>query len=461
MKNISGTGSMEEESGPTVNGSLVVDILRLVSDKRPLDFQPSDVKSSHPAFDPSRFRPVPLLTRPALDPSCEARNFAAYQMEAQSRPAASFYGPGPRSSSLIAIPTYLPPCHYCHLNLPTTLLVTPARIGYHSTTALQRIEADKWRHDDRRGYKRPSTEVWYPSERYEDRPSRRHYSEHRDYSHFPIDSLAPQKRNGERGPSHHRTSDSRDSRSSRGNNSRVLSSGVVIRHQDIQVDQTPCPPINRPTALWSSGSLLSHTPSPRNLRERLEYPNERVSSGGTSAPNSHLRTHISPRPGSSLNSDRLQEVNIQYDVLDNHQHVSPMVHIGSSQQHRISATLRLSDADANDAGPSNVRANPSTSLTTKPAGKKRVTKAANKTATKRVTKNALPGVKIKNDTVTKSIIPPRKKQRVDHDYVPCLALLWKDTVDVKVLESLPNLIDTEVTFKGSPSFVSFVYGALL
>lgn len=42
-----------------------------------------------------------------------------------------------------------------------------------------------------------------------------------------------------------------------------------------------------------------------------------------------------------------------------------------------------------------------------------------------------------------------------------LALLWKDTVDVKVLESLPNLIDTEVTFKGSPSFVSFVYGALL
>lgn len=40
-----------------------------------------------------------------------------------------------------------------------------------------------------------------------------------------------------------------------------------------------------------------------------------------------------------------------------------------------------------------------------------------------------------------------------------LALLWKDTVDIKVLESLPNLIDTEVTFKGSPSFVSFVYGA--
>ncbi|KAF2562694.1 hypothetical protein F2Q70_00015133 [Brassica cretica] len=57
---------------------------------------------------PSRFRPVPLLTRPALNPSREARNFAAYQMEAQSHPAASFYGSGPRSSSLIPIPTYLP-----------------------------------------------------------------------------------------------------------------------------------------------------------------------------------------------------------------------------------------------------------------------------------------------------------------------------------------------------------------
>lgn len=42
---------MEEESGPTVNGSLVVDILRLVSDKRPLDFQPSDVKSCMEMID--------------------------------------------------------------------------------------------------------------------------------------------------------------------------------------------------------------------------------------------------------------------------------------------------------------------------------------------------------------------------------------------------------------------------
>ena len=40
-----------------------------------------------------------------------------------------------------------------------------------------------------------------------------------------------------------------------------------------------------------------------------------------------------------------------------------------------------------------------------------------------------------------------------------LALLWKDNVDINILESLSNLIDTEVTFKGSSSFISFVYGA--
>ncbi|CAN6850744.1 unnamed protein product, partial [Brassica oleracea var. botrytis] len=56
--------------------------------------------------------------------------------------------------------------------------VKDRKLGITQRLALQRIEADKRRHDDRRGYKRPSTEVWYPSERYEDRPSRRHYSEH-------------------------------------------------------------------------------------------------------------------------------------------------------------------------------------------------------------------------------------------------------------------------------------------
>lgn len=40
-----------------------------------------------------------------------------------------------------------------------------------------------------------------------------------------------------------------------------------------------------------------------------------------------------------------------------------------------------------------------------------------------------------------------------------LSLMWKDGVEVSVLESSPNLIDTTVTFKGSLTFISFIYGA--
>ncbi|CAF2053904.1 unnamed protein product [Brassica oleracea var. botrytis] len=40
-----------------------------------------------------------------------------------------------------------------------------------------------------------------------------------------------------------------------------------------------------------------------------------------------------------------------------------------------------------------------------------------------------------------------------------LSLLWKKGVDLTILEALPNLIDTTITFKGVTSFVTFVYGA--
>lgn len=40
-----------------------------------------------------------------------------------------------------------------------------------------------------------------------------------------------------------------------------------------------------------------------------------------------------------------------------------------------------------------------------------------------------------------------------------LCLLWKDGIEVSVLESSSNLIDTRVTHKGVTSFISFIYGA--
>lgn len=305
------------------------------------------------------------------------------------------------------------------------------RLGITQRLALQRIEAEKRRHDDRRGYKRPAMEDRYNSARYDEQHQRRPYSDHRELAHRSIDSAAStQRRYVAKGSSHLQEPEGREVRTSAENDSRVLSSGIVIRQQDIPVDESPCPQINRAAVIRSSDSRLSHTPSPSNLRERLQYPLERDSSGEVSAPNSRerrsalervaapdLRSQISPRMGSSLNSDRLQEVDIQYDGIENQQHFSPVFHIGSSQQPRLPAALRLSDV--NEAGPSNVKARAPNPPTSKSAGKRRITKAGNKTTTKRVTKTALPGVKLKNAMVTRSINPPRKKQCVDQNSIPC------------------------------------------
>lgn len=41
-----------------------------------------------------------------------------------------------------------------------------------------------------------------------------------------------------------------------------------------------------------------------------------------------------------------------------------------------------------------------------------------------------------------------------------LSLLWKDTVQLEILEANPNFIDTKVLFKGAQSHINFTYGAL-
>ncbi|KAF2610015.1 hypothetical protein F2Q70_00009770 [Brassica cretica] len=231
-------------------------------------------------------------------------------------------------------------------------------------------EADKRRHDDRRGYQRPSQEPRYLSERYENHDQRRHYSDYRAPPHlFDADVSSSQRRDRYSVPAHRRPQSSRDTKISGNGDSRVLSSGVVIRHQDIPIVEPPLPLTTRAAGVRPSGSLLSHTPSPRNLRERLEYPNDLGSTGRTPTPNSRerhsaldrvaeqdLRARLSPRPTSSLDSGRLQEVEIQYDGGENQQYISPNVPSGSSLPPRVPLALRLSDADA--AGPSNTILNP-------------------------------------------------------------------------------------------------------
>lgn len=39
-----------------------------------------------------------------------------------------------------------------------------------------------------------------------------------------------------------------------------------------------------------------------------------------------------------------------------------------------------------------------------------------------------------------------------------LALFWKDGINLEVLESSPNLIDVQISFKSQPIFITFIYG---
>lgn len=135
----------------------------------------------------------------------------------------------------------------------------------------------------------------------------------------------------------------------------------------------------------------------------MDFPTDIASSGGTSHPNSRerrsalarisepdLRDHISPRPVSSLDSGRLQEVEIQYDGAENSQYLSPVIAVNSGLPTRIPATFRLSDNDK--AGPSQVQAFLPPSALAKAASKRRVTKQA---PNKRVARSPPQGVKIK------------------------------------------------------------------
>ncbi|CAF2105257.1 unnamed protein product, partial [Brassica oleracea] len=121
----------------------------------------------------------------------------------------------------------------------------------------------------------------------------------------------------------------------------------------------------------------------------LEYPNDVGSTGGTPNPSSRkrrlslgrttepdLRELISPRPTSSLDSGRLQEVEIQYDGVEN-EHISPVVTNSSALPPRIPAALRLSDGQRDEAGPSS-KLFTATPPLSKTAGKRKVPRVTTK-----------------------------------------------------------------------------------
>ncbi|WZZ32303.1 hypothetical protein YC2023_015704 [Brassica napus] len=218
-----------------------------------------------------------------------------------------------------------PPTKRLPLRIPAnkprnSLPVKDRKLGIIQRIALQRIEADKRRHDDRRGYRRPN-QLPPPTGNVRDdhRQRNTHYSDHRASSRTTQDAASSRHREPHyHGSSFHR-SPPRESRRSIREDSRVLSSGVKVQNQDVPID-----PLSNP--IGPSRSLSSHTPSPRNLRERLDFPPEAGGSGGVSLANSSERRSVLARIGrsspgnapptrgpASFDSARLQEVEIIYD----------------------------------------------------------------------------------------------------------------------------------------------------
>ncbi|KAF3540298.1 hypothetical protein F2Q69_00024792 [Brassica cretica] len=79
--------------------------------------------------------------------------------------------------------------------------------------------------------------------------------------------------------------------------------------------------------------------------------------------------------------------------------------------------------------------------------------------------NPLQGVSLKKRCVCKNQISPRRKttstgtNRGPTAPATSLLLSWKDHVEVEVLDSSPNFIDTQITTGVDSTFVTFLYGA--
>ncbi|CDY44889.1 BnaA02g13930D [Brassica napus] len=318
----------------------------------------------------------------------------------------------------------------CPIKPRNSLPVKDRKLGITQRIALQRIEADKRRHDDRRGYRRPN-QLPPPTGNVRDdhRQRNTHYSDHRASSRTTQDAASSRHREPHyHGSSFHR-SPPRESRRSIREDSRVLSSGVKVQNQDVPID-----PLSNP--FGPSRSLSSHTPSPRNLRERLDFPPEAGGSGGVSLANSSERRSVLARIGrsspgnapptrgpASFDSARLQEVEIMYDGSAGQEHISPF-HASATdggQSSRIPVALRLGGVSdpsatisARDTSPP-----PVFNFNTKTTGKRKVSKT---TAPRKrvVARSPLKGVKVRKTNVARSVNPPRKKQCVERALsLPC------------------------------------------
>ncbi|KAG2301696.1 hypothetical protein Bca52824_030347 [Brassica carinata] len=395
-------------------------------------------------------------------------------------------------------------------------------LGITQSIALQRIEAEKRRHDERRGYRRP--EDSHPVSRFHaisslqsdrnrasegkpysrvgehqrdqsisSRPARSRSDYHRygapslqyrvvEKSKFSSGSSAPHQHSGNRAEG-------------------LVNTGSIPKplpevEQNMESQRVCTPTRNLTDRLGAPlGEAGSHGPEPRkeitsarNLQSRIEIPsgtkeNAHSGSGGKRSALERL-AEPSLRKAPSFESGRLQTRESLADEV--HQSKQREEETRVQEPVRVSATLRLQD---NNEGTSR-RASRSIPVDpqSKPATKRKVS------SRRRVLRSPLQTLAQRKPSTGRPTTSTRRKLVVDKDpNLPCdkagtsksrkktgpsstslhythyfsippeglsggLSLFWNDDTDITILESSPNLVDTEIVHKGVTSFVSFVYG---
>ncbi|KAG2285840.1 hypothetical protein Bca4012_033685 [Brassica carinata] len=368
-------------------------------------------------------------------------------------------------------------------------------LGITQSIALQRIEAEKRRHDDRRGYRRPEesrpitrTPTAGYSQTRRDRSSEvRHYSREGDYGRDnSILSRTARSNSGYR-----RTRHSSGSSAPHHNpivQSVVAASTGIIPIVQTEVHQQNLTPTRNVRDRLSDpvGETVTQAPAPhleitpaRNLQSRIEIPG--ASREGTHSGSHERRSALERlaeeklRKPPNFESGRLQEPS---DHMETEEQLAPA---------NISATTRSNNPIAGTSrrvGHSiPIAAQSKTAGKRKVPAKKRIarsprqtlvqrrstTSSSSTTARRRLVGNGdttLPCNKAVTSKQQTKTGPPNMSLHFVHYFsIPPiglsggLSLFWNDDTDITILESNPNLVDTRIVHKVVTSFVSFVYGA--
>ncbi|KAJ4916943.1 hypothetical protein Rs2_02493 [Raphanus sativus] len=327
-------------------------------------------------------------------------------------------------------------------------------MGINQTNALMRIEADKRRHDERRGYvrhqePRRSTDVSFnrrSSDRIERSRSDHSRSDHRSSHHSDTGRGQHYERRTQRYPDHSRTHSDHTYRTREeiaAKRTITGPSGELGRNLNVRLGTVE----QQAGANWSQAS---HTPPPRQQEQQQNSLLSSSSKERRSALEriSEPRVPVQARLGvtSSLESARLQEVEIQFLGNEDQElhtrrlsHTSPIIPATQNQAHDVDAE---DDELSEDLAPRRIhpslrigaRVTPPTSgkrkapsmVTTSKSATKGAAKSATKKGTRAVgrprntkTTKRVPhsplGVSLRKVNVAKSMNPPRKKLCLDKD----------------------------------------------